>query len=64
MNSRPTHTKRQKELARKEKQRMKAARKQQRKLDRDVGSTDTTNDVARDINTEISALAPGEEQSS
>ncbi len=40
MSSRPSFNKRQKEQARKEKQRLKAERKQQRKLEKDVGQSD------------------------
>jgi len=40
MSSRPSFSKRQKEHARKEKQRLKAERKQQRKLEKDAGQSD------------------------
>jgi hypothetical protein len=40
MSSRPSFTKRQKEQARREKQRLKAERKQQRKLERGAGLTE------------------------
>ena len=40
MSSRPSFNKRHKEQARKEKQRLKAARKQQRKLEKDTGQND------------------------
>jgi len=40
MSSCPSFNKRQKEQARKEKQRLKADRKQQRKLENDVGQSD------------------------
>jgi len=39
VSSRPSFSKRQKEQARKEKQRLKAERKQQRKLDKDAGQS-------------------------
>ena len=39
MSSRPSFNKRQKEQARKEKQRLKAERKQQRKLEKDAGQS-------------------------
>jgi hypothetical protein len=42
MSSRPSFNKRQKEQARKEKQRLKAERKQQRKLEKDAGQSDIT----------------------
>jgi len=42
MSSRPSFSKRQKEHARKEKQRLKAERKQQRKLEKDSGQSDIT----------------------
>ncbi len=42
MSSRPSFNKRQKEHARKEKQRLKAERKQQRKLQKDAGQSDIT----------------------
>ncbi|MBZ5647569.1 MAG: hypothetical protein LAN37_10130 [Acidobacteriia bacterium] len=57
MSSRPTFNKRQKEQARKEKQRLKAERKQQRKLEKAAGHND-------DIATEIPAFVPSEDQSS
>ena len=57
MSSRPTFNKRQKEQARKEKQRLKAERKQQRKLEKAAGHSD-------DIATEIPAFVPSEDQSS
>jgi hypothetical protein len=40
MSSRPSFSKRQKEQARREKQRLKAERKQQRKLEKGAGQTD------------------------
>ena len=40
MSSRPSFNKRQKEQARKEKQRLKAERKQQRRLEKDAGQSD------------------------
>lgn len=40
MSSRPSFNKRHKEQARKEKQRLKAERKQQRKLEKDAGQSD------------------------
>ncbi len=46
MGFRPTFNKRQKELARKEKQRLKAERKQQRKLEKVAGNDRTVDPVA------------------
>jgi len=40
VSSRPSFNKRQKEQARKEKQRLKAERKQQRRLEKDAGQSD------------------------
>jgi len=49
MSSRPSFNKRQKEQARKEKQRLKAERKQQRKLERDAGQSDTTAELQTSV---------------
>ncbi len=55
MSSRPSFQKRRKEQARKEKQRVKAERKQQRKLERDAPPSETP---------EVAAVVPEEGQSS
>lgn len=49
MSSRPSFQKRQKEQARKEKQRLKAERKEQRKLQRDTPEITDTQEVAHAI---------------
>ena len=49
MSSRPSFNKRQKEQARKEKQRLKAERKQQRKLEKDAGQSDTTAELQASV---------------
>ena len=66
MSSRPSFNKRQKEHARKEKQRMKAERKQQRKQEKDSGLVSSESDFGSnpDFGTEDSALVPVEGQDS
>jgi hypothetical protein len=49
MSSRPSFNKRQKEQARKEKQRLKAERKQQRKLEKGAGQSDTTAELQASV---------------
>jgi hypothetical protein len=53
MSARPSFQKRKKEQARKEKQRLKAERKQQRKLERDAPQSEAP---------EVTSVVPGEEQ--
>jgi len=62
MSSRPSFNKRQKEHARKEKQRMKAERKQQRKQEKDSGVVGGESDFGSnpDFGIEAPALVPAE----